>query len=84
MVNLAARRGIFNANCLQRSLPLWWMLKRQNIHGDLKIGVRLNQQQCEAHAWVEYLGCVLNDSEDVSERFTPFRDAIISLGEGAG
>jgi hypothetical protein len=78
MVELAARRGVFNANCLQRSLTLWWMLKRQNIHVDLKIGVRLNQQQFEAHAWVEYLGCVLNDSTDVRERFAPFAAAIFA------
>src|SRR5262249_49398448 len=77
-VELAARRSIFNANCLQRSLALWWMLKRLGLHGDLKIGVRLNQQQCEAHAWVEYLGCVLNDSTDVRERFAPFAAAIFT------
>lgn len=78
MVDLAARRGVFKANCLQRSLTLWWILKRLGLQSDLKIGVRLRQQQCEAHAWVEYLGCVLNDSEDVSERFAPFAAAIFT------
>ncbi|MEO6723811.1 MAG: lasso peptide biosynthesis B2 protein [Blastocatellia bacterium] len=78
MVELAARCGFLKANCLQRSLTLWWMLKRLGLHGELKIGVRLNQQQCEAHAWVEYLGCVLNDSTDVSERFAPFAGAIFT------
>nr|MDQ3012458.1 lasso peptide biosynthesis protein [Acidobacteriota bacterium] len=28
IVELAARSGFFKANCLQRSLTLWWMLKR--------------------------------------------------------
>lgn len=78
IVELAARRGFFNANCLQRSLTLWWLLKREGLHGDLKIGVRLQQQQCEAHAWVEYQGCVLNDSTDVGKRFAPFAGAIFT------
>jgi len=76
-INRAANYGPFNANCLQRSLALWWMLRRQGISSDLKIGARINGQQCEAHAWVEYAGEVLNDSEDVAEHFPPFNGAII-------
>ncbi len=76
-VNRAARFGLFNANCLQRSLALWWMLRRQGIASDLKIGARINGRQCEAHAWVECDGAVLNDDEDVAERFPPFNGAII-------
>lgn len=80
MVELATRLAFFNANCLQRSLTLWWLLKRQGVHSELRIGVRLDQQRFEAHAWVEYQGWVLNDSTDVSERFTPFAGAIFPAG----
>ncbi|MGE0886156.1 MAG: lasso peptide biosynthesis B2 protein [Blastocatellales bacterium] len=75
-VNRAARYGLINANCLQRSLALWWMLRSQGIVSDLKIGARINGQQCEAHAWIEYAGEVLNDEEDVAERFPPFNGVI--------
>lgn len=79
MVSIAARRGFCRANCLQQSLVLWFLLRRQGIECDLRIGVRRNENLCEAHAWVECLGQVLNDSEDVSERFAPFSGAIIPM-----
>jgi hypothetical protein len=31
----------------------------------------------EAHAWVEFHGVILNDSQDVHLRFPPFNRAII-------
>lgn len=77
VVNWAARYGFFAANCLQRSLTLWWLLRRAGINSELKIGARLNGRQCEAHAWVECLGAVLNDSADVASQFPPFSSSLI-------
>jgi hypothetical protein len=77
IVNWASCYGIFGGNCLQRSLTLWWILRRQGINSGLKIGARLNHGQIEAHAWVECFGAVLNDGEDVASRFPPFNRVFI-------
>lgn len=81
IVSLASWRGFYRANCLQQSLVLWWLLRRQGIETDLRIGVRKHEQRFEAHAWVEYLGIVLNDRNDVHQRFAPFAGAILPLKE---
>lgn len=80
MVLLANRRGFYRANCLQQSLVLWALLRRQGMASDLRIGVRKAEGKFEAHAWVEYRGCVLNDCQEVRQQFTPFAEAILPLG----
>ena len=72
MVRIAADHGLIAANCLERSLTLWWLLARRGIESDLRIGVRTASGQFEAHAWVERDGIALNDSKDVSHRYSPF------------
>jgi len=76
MVQVAARYGLYRPNCLSQSLALWWLLRRQGIAGDLRIGVSPQGDLLEAHAWVEFCGQVLNDGEDVSHRFAPFHEAL--------
>lgn len=76
MVEVAARHNPFRLLCLPRSLALWWLLRRQGIGADLRIGVTPNERGLEAHAWVEYKGVALNDQDDVHERFAPFDAAI--------
>lgn len=71
-VRLAARYGLWRGNCLQRSLLLWWLLRRQGIEGSLHIGVRRQEGEFEAHAWVEWGRLVLNDRPNVRQRFVPF------------
>ena len=69
MIAAAARYGSVRANCLARSEALWWMLWRQGIASDLRIGVSKSHGDFAAHAWVEWKGRVLNDGADVHERF---------------
>ena len=76
MVQVAARYSPFRLLCLPMSLALWWLLRRQGIGADLRIGVTPKEGRLEAHAWVEYKGVALNDQDDVHERFTPFHAAI--------
>ncbi len=75
MVGLAVRYSPPWANCLKKSLVLWWLLRRQGIDSELRIGV-----QCagnfQAHAWVEYEKVVLNDRWDVRDRFAVFERSI--------
>ncbi len=77
MVTVAAQRGPFRASCLPQSLVLWWLLRRQKIQSDLRIGVRKGSNHFEAHAWVELSNTVLNDRTDVSRRFLPFKRASV-------
>jgi hypothetical protein len=80
LVEAAARHGPCRAPCLPRSLVLWWVLRRQGIRGDLRVGVRRVEGQLEAHAWVEYLGLALNDRDDVRQRFAAFDRTIGPTG----
>lgn len=82
IVDAAARRGIFKANCLQRSMTLWLLLKRRGIDSQLKIGVRLTENQLQAHAWIEYLNLVLNDGSQVSEVYSPFMTSFNLIERG--
>lgn len=72
LVGLAVRHGVCRANCLQRSLALWWLLRRNGIRSELHIGTRKEGGRLDAHAWIEIKGVVLNDSSDVRHRYEPF------------
>lgn len=76
LVELAARSGVYPANCLQRSLALWWMLRRRGIQCELQFGTRKADGRFEAHAWIEVAGIVLNDRDDVRLCYAPFDRAI--------
>jgi hypothetical protein len=76
LVRIAARYSLIPLNCLPKSLALWWLLHRQGIGSDLRIGVIPKEGRLEAHAWVEFQGVPLNDQDDVHERFAPFHETI--------
>jgi hypothetical protein len=73
---VAAAAHIVHANCLQRSLMLWWLLHRRDVASDLRIGVRRQGDQLTAHAWIEYAGVVINDRADVARLYAPFAESI--------
>src|SRR5262245_43124893 len=77
LVGLAVRHGSYPANCLQRSLALWWLLRRQGIRSDFDIGTRQDAGRLHARAWFELAGCVLNDSSDVRYRYETFDREIL-------
>jgi hypothetical protein len=74
-IDSAAGRHILPTRCLHRSLLLHRWLRRAQLPGDLRIGVRLEGGALSAHAWVERDGRVLNDSPDHVAEFVPLRDA---------
>ncbi len=80
MVAAAARNGPWRTTCLEQSLVLLWLLNRRAIPARLRIGVRKQGEELEAHAWIESHGIVLNDSADVSERYQPFEGDLAELG----
>lgn len=70
----AARHA--RASCLERSLLLWYLLRRQGVAAELRIGVRKAGSALQAHAWIEVGGQVLADTADARIHFTPFEQAI--------
>ncbi len=80
-VNAVARHPIPWARCLQRSLALCLWLEREGFQPELRIGVRMEGVDLEAHAWVEYCGEVLNDTPDVSKEFAPLTGSSIGWPE---
>ncbi|MCS6812489.1 MAG: lasso peptide biosynthesis B2 protein [Cyanobacteria bacterium] len=72
LVQAATTHGFWKANCLQRSLVLWWLLRRRGIMADLRIGVARDARQLTAHAWVEHDGVVVGDRPDIHQSFSPF------------
>jgi hypothetical protein len=72
MVSIAANHSFYSANCLKKSLLIWWLLSRKGIVIELKIGVNKDTSDFNAHAWVEYRGNVLMDTTDVGQQFSAF------------
>lgn len=77
LVNAVARRLPGHPACLSRSVTLWWLLLRRGTRADVRIGVRNASGTIRAHAWVELSGVVLNDSQDVGQRFAAFEGATL-------
>jgi hypothetical protein len=70
MVKVVSGRLPFPSACLARSLVLRTLLQAQGVESQLRIGVRREMGEVEAHAWVEHCGHPLSDPEDVGRRFS--------------
>jgi hypothetical protein len=81
MVNAADRHGLIHPSCLAKSLTLWWLLARQGITSQLRIGIRKEAETFEAHAWVEREGLALNEPEERHHHYAAFDAAFSSLPE---
>lgn len=81
MVNAADRHGLVHPSCLAKSLTLWWLLARQGITSNLRIGIRKEVAAFEAHAWVEREGAALNEPEEHHHHYAAFDAAFSSLPE---
>ncbi len=63
LVAITANHGPYRATCLRQSLALWWLLRRRGLVADLRIGVRKDAGNLQAHAWVEHRGEPLGQSD---------------------
>lgn len=72
MVSIAANYAPHRSSCLDRSFLLWALLRKRGIDSELLLGARKDQGSFKAHAWVEINGEVLNDTNDVREKFSLF------------
>ena len=80
LVFAASRTGWWTGACLERSLVLWWLLRRRNFAAELRIGARQRSERLEAHAWVQLDNVVLNDDQALVD-YVPFENAAEVLGE---
>src|SRR5258708_23764280 len=53
IVLAAARNSLVPSTCLERSIAIWWLLARQGIATELRIGVGKDQRKLAAQAWCE-------------------------------
>jgi hypothetical protein len=79
MVDVAARHLPWRPTCLPRSLVLWFLLRRQGVPAELRIGIQKHDRQLEAHAWVEVDQRVVNDTPDIAARYPPFANIAEAL-----
>ena len=77
MVRAAARYGFVRATCLEESLTLWHLLRKQGHGAKLRIGVRKRAQKFEAHAWVEHDGRALNQAEQMHRHYAAFESEFV-------
>ena len=76
MVRAAEHHGLIRCTCLEESLALWYLLGQQSVTCQLRIGVRKQTGKFEAHAWVEYEGEALNQSEELHQHYAAFESEI--------
>jgi hypothetical protein len=72
MVLAAARNSFLPSTCLERSLCLWWLLARENIATQFRIGVKKEGEKFAAHAWVERDGVAIGEPESSHLHFAAF------------
>ncbi|HEX4784359.1 MAG TPA: lasso peptide biosynthesis B2 protein [Candidatus Sulfotelmatobacter sp.] len=63
------RRFPLPMRCLGRSVALCWLLRLRRVNATVHIGVRKNQHDLDAHAWVQCGDFVINEAEDVAQRY---------------
>jgi len=76
MVLAAARNSPIPSTCLERSLSLWWLLARQGIAAQFRIGVRKDGEKFAAHAWVERDGVAIGEPEAQHLHYAAFAEEV--------
>jgi len=70
MVNLAANYGFYRANCLKKSLVIWWLLARRNIVTNIRFAVDMKSQNSfGGHAYVAYGGENISDNTEIQKSY---------------
>jgi hypothetical protein len=78
MTRAAARLFGGHFTCLERSLTLWWLLERQGIAANVRIGTRKGEGRFEAHAWVECAGVALDDPGEHEHGYAAFEGELFA------
>lgn len=73
----------FAGRCLARALGLWYLLQRRGIETDLRFGVKKQEGELAAHAWVEYCARPLTLDPEVQQHYAAFEEPIIRTAVAA-
>jgi hypothetical protein len=71
-VRAAANYGVGHPTCLEQSLALWWLLRRQGIDPSVRIGANKATTGFAAHAGVECDGAALNEGDELHAHYAVF------------
>jgi hypothetical protein len=82
LVDIAAAHVPIRATCLHRSLVLWWLLRRERVACELRLGARAGSAPFGAHAWVRCAGVALDDDAAHVAQYVPFAQAVIPVVSG--
>jgi hypothetical protein len=69
ILDRAARHHLYPMTCLRRSLALQWLLSKRGLLTDLCFGVRRENGELHAHAWLEYQGQVIGETSLPDEQY---------------
>src|SRR5260370_32078880 len=72
MVNAAARYGLGQASCLEKSLALWWLLRREGTAASGRIRARESAGKILAHARGGRDGVALNEPGEGHRHYATF------------
>jgi hypothetical protein len=75
LVSLAAHFHLLPMTCLPRALTLRWLLSRDGIPAELRIGVNKTPAGMYSHAWVELDGQPIGEPQDIPDRFKILQSA---------
>ena len=78
LVRIAAERSLYRAKCLERSLVLRWILCRKGVDARIIFGARKENNEMQAHAWVEVHGVSFEEENDINKLFSPFGEIATS------
>lgn len=76
IIKLSETAGRFHfrkMNCLRRCLTQQKMLSKRGFNSRMHIGVSIEENKLKAHAWLTLQGKVINDSEDVLNRYSELK-----------
>lgn len=83
LVAIAAAHSPIHVACLHRSLVLWWLLRREGVPSQLRLGAHAGAGPFGAHAWVQYGGVALDQLPGDLARYRPFAEAVVPVGHAA-
>ena len=60
-------------------MVLWWLLARHGLQSEIRFGIKAEPgEEFGAHAWVEYEGANLCDSDVLQKQVAQFKKTVIS------
>jgi hypothetical protein len=74
-VDRARNNHLYPMTCLRQALTLQKMLAQHGIPVELKIGVRKEDGELLAHAWIQYQGKIVGEPEKITETYSAMQKA---------